>query len=141
MNRLDDFFLATYHKIRLWSLTGTYKNMLLKMTCSKTPPTFANYLDMSFDIKHTIPIVTCAQPILKSTHSLREHLNLKLFNLEASLTLTDEQFEQLFQLDEVHERGVIIEKDNSVYLVDLIMCYADILPLMECATHPPQSTN
>lgn len=141
MNPLDELFLALYPKIRLWSLSGSYHNMLIKLTCSKKPPEFVNYLDMSFDIKNTIPIVTAAQPVLPTTHILRDHLSMKMVNLEASITLTNEQFEQVFRLEKTYECGVTIYQDNSVYLVDLIMCYADILPIMEFSSSPPVATN
>mgnify|MGYP003542737173 CR=1 FL=1 len=141
MNRLNDLFLSSYPKIRLWSLSGSYKNMLLRLTCSKNPPAFVNYLDMSFDIKNTIPIITCICPVLKTTHSLRDHLSFKLINTEASITLTDDQFVQLFRLEYAYTNGVTIYSDNSVYLADLIMCYADILPIMECSAFSPITCN
>lgn len=139
MNKLDDY-LKYYNIIRLWTL-NTYKPILLKLTSSKKPPLWVNYLDMSFEIKKTIPIVTHCDPVLATTHSLREHLCFNDVNFQATMILTDTQRNDISKLQKVFRQGVQIDNTDCVYLVDLILCYSDILPIMECVSVVPRFSN
>lgn len=132
--------MSEQYKIKLASIVGPFKKILKHLECSNEPVTKVNYIDLSFNITESIPIVTYTEPVLSSSRPLYEHINLKYPNQLAYFIPTPSQNNVLDRLTKTYLEGIKIDTDDWIYLVDLIFIIYDV-PLIMKYTHDNNIAN
>lgn len=125
--------MSEQFKVKLASIIGPFKKIFKHLECSNELVIKVNYIDLSFNITESIPIVTYAEPVLNSSRPLYEHINLKHSNQLAYFVPTPSQNNALNRLTETYLEGIKIDTDGWIYLVDLIFIMYDIPSIMEYA--------